>query len=66
MGSSQSSASSFKFGGSKRRLSQEFNSDRLINDREYYQKSKLNKSSKRPMFKKDSYSSVKNINNCHD
>ena len=66
MGSSQSSTSSFKFGGSKRRVSQEFNSDRLINEREYYQKNKLNKTSKRPMYKKDSLSVLKNLNNCHD
>ena len=66
MGSSQSSTPNFKFGASKRRLSQDFNSDSLISNREFYQKSKLNKAHKRPTSKKELTAFQIDSNNCHN
>lgn len=66
MGSSQSSTPSFKFGASKRRLSQEFNSDTLIGDREFYQRQRLSKTPKRPTSKKELDAFRMEPSNCHD
>jgi hypothetical protein len=66
MGSSHSSTSSFKFGASKRRLSQEFNSDTLIGDRDFYQRNRISKTPRRPNSKKELSSFRAKASNCHD